>query len=312
MALTSYVRTPVLPGQDLKTFVNQELAKIEAALNTLEKIKANWLNVQKFLGLPTAVIIGTTVENPNPTAGDPPHRVDIVNDNSTSQGIRYSTYGPSGTVFQNTLHYVRALGTLAAPTPIQAGDFLASTGYRGCYAAGVISGSVGSCQVVTTENWDGSHLGLKIYWEVCPTGGATARQPIFELAADLTANIPVLYTNGSTSASAGYMVFKDTSGTRYGYIGKTSSANTDIALESDHKLQLVANNGASGRIVIDAGITVTGSSGATAAIGLALDLSNQTVTTASPAAGGAGALPATPAGYLGVTINGTARKVPFY
>ncbi|MDW9228632.1 hypothetical protein C7S15_3229 [Burkholderia cepacia] len=35
-------------------------------------------------------------------------------------------------------------------------------------------------------------------------------------------------------------------------------------------------------------------------------------TTTAPAAGGAGALPATPAGYATVTIGGTARKFPYY
>jgi hypothetical protein len=37
-----------------------------------------------------------------------------------------------------------------------------------------------------------------------------------------------------------------------------------------------------------------------------------TTTTTAPGAGGAGALPATPAGYMTVTVNGTARKVPYY
>jgi hypothetical protein len=34
--------------------------------------------------------------------------------------------------------------------------------------------------------------------------------------------------------------------------------------------------------------------------------------TTAPAAGGAGALPATPAGYMEMTVNGTVRKVPYY
>jgi hypothetical protein len=37
-----------------------------------------------------------------------------------------------------------------------------------------------------------------------------------------------------------------------------------------------------------------------------------TTTTTAPGAGGAGALPATPAGYMTVTVNGTARKIPYY
>lgn len=39
---------------------------------------------------------------------------------------------------------------------------------------------------------------------------------------------------------------------------------------------------------------------------------NQPTTTTAPAAGGAGALPATPLGYMTLTINGTARKVAYY
>lgn len=43
-----------------------------------------------------------------------------------------------------------------------------------------------------------------------------------------------------------------------------------------------------------------------------LVLMNQTIGTTSPAAGGAGALPATPAGYVTVPINGTSRQIPYY
>jgi hypothetical protein len=47
------------------------------------------------------------------------------------------------------------------------------------------------------------------------------------------------------------------------------------------------------------------------ATSLALDMAGPTTTTA-PAAGAGGALPATPAGYFTVKINGTARKVAYY
>lgn len=42
-----------------------------------------------------------------------------------------------------------------------------------------------------------------------------------------------------------------------------------------------------------------------------LELSPAT-TTASPSAGAAGALPATPSGYATISINGTAHKIPYY
>jgi hypothetical protein len=41
-------------------------------------------------------------------------------------------------------------------------------------------------------------------------------------------------------------------------------------------------------------------------------MTGATTTTSAPSAGGAGALPATPAGYVTVTINGVNRKLPYY
>jgi len=43
-----------------------------------------------------------------------------------------------------------------------------------------------------------------------------------------------------------------------------------------------------------------------------IEMPTATTATTSVSAGGAAALPATPAGYLQVTINGTIRKIPFY
>ena len=37
-----------------------------------------------------------------------------------------------------------------------------------------------------------------------------------------------------------------------------------------------------------------------------------TTTTSAPSAGGAGALPATPTGYMTIRVNGTNRQVPYY
>jgi hypothetical protein len=43
-----------------------------------------------------------------------------------------------------------------------------------------------------------------------------------------------------------------------------------------------------------------------------LRITNVPTTTSAPSAGAGGALPATPAGYVSVTINGTVRKLPYY
>jgi len=39
---------------------------------------------------------------------------------------------------------------------------------------------------------------------------------------------------------------------------------------------------------------------------------NPPTTTSAPPAGGAGALPATPKGYMTVNINGVSRQIPYY
>ena len=43
-----------------------------------------------------------------------------------------------------------------------------------------------------------------------------------------------------------------------------------------------------------------------------IPLASATTTTSAPSAGGAGALPATPAGYLTVPINGVNHEIPYY
>lgn len=61
--------------------------------------------------------------------------------------------------------------------------------------------------------------------------------------------------------------------------------------------------------------TATGTAGSSGAVADAAHTHPWTgfaTTTTAPAAGAAGALPATPAGYLAVTIAGTAHYLPYY
>jgi hypothetical protein len=89
-------------------------------------------------------------------------------------------------------------------------------------------------------------------------------------------------------------------------------------------VQAPNTSGQSNGIIIQAGngsandrpLDVITSNGATrlfAAFGDgSIAFGNVAITGTSPAAGGAGALPATPAGYFALNINGVARRVPFY
>ncbi|MDN7825096.1 hypothetical protein QZN01_20805 [Burkholderia cenocepacia] len=82
--------------------------------------------------------------------------------------------------------------------------------------------------------------------------------------------------------------------------GASSTSNT---LRIHGGVLQVMNNGYSAVFQLDGSGNLTVNGG--------LTMSPATTTTA-PAAGGAGALPATPAGYATVTIGGTARKIAYY
>jgi hypothetical protein len=43
-----------------------------------------------------------------------------------------------------------------------------------------------------------------------------------------------------------------------------------------------------------------------------LTMTNQTLTLTAPGAGDAGAVPATPAGYVTVILNGVSRQIPYF
>jgi hypothetical protein len=94
-----------------------------------------------------------------------------------------------------------------------------------------------------------------------------------------------------------------------------SGANELVIRSNSQGIRFSLDNGATTQMSIEsAGVTINAGSGTTLTVGgaSALSLSAVTVTTTSPAAGGAGALPATPAGYMAITIAGVARRIPFY
>jgi hypothetical protein len=87
-----------------------------------------------------------------------------------------------------------------------------------------------------------------------------------------------------------------TEGAPIGAIQPSTGTFTSVSASS-----VSASGGVSGGSVSAAGSLSGGS--------LAI---SPTTTTTAPAAGGAGALPATPAGYATITINGTSHQIPYY
>lgn len=131
-------------------------------------------------------------------------------------------------------------------------------------------------------------------------------------------------SNGGTSAAAGSVVeiwnvangpantkLWQWSANTVGAVGSLSlTAVPDTGIPGTSTAIAFARNGSAildivfGNTTDNPGFNFTGS-------GLLL-FPNAVTTTAAPAAGGAGALPATPAGYFSLSIAGTVRRIPFY
>lgn len=152
-----------------------------------------------------SVGIGGTPNQGN-IVGDPNHLFDIVNDNTTQQMFRMSSYGPS-TVFGNNMHFYRSDGTAATPTNIKSGFFLKSEGYRG-WDGSVWSQSAGAEQVIATQDWTSSAHGLAIQWAVTPNN-STVRTVQMKLDQNGTLIIPTLASGATaptTSGSTKYVI----------------------------------------------------------------------------------------------------------
>jgi hypothetical protein len=110
----------------------------------------------------------------------------------------------------------------------------------------------------------------------------------------------VAFANGVISIGAGFAA-----GDRIALVNSTA--------RSASNLSYFFNNSLSGTT-----LNIYGYDGTTTAVGtltldfLKVNFQNLATTTTAPGAGGAGALPATPAGYVTVTIAGTDRKIAYY
>jgi hypothetical protein len=120
--------------------------------------------------------VGNAVGNLNLASGDLPSLIEWINDNTTSQVFRVSTYGSAGLGGQNNFHFIRMRGTAAAPTATQSGDFFLSYGLRGNDGQAGTAGntlSTGAFQGIATENWTSIAHGTKWRFETTPNGSVT-------------------------------------------------------------------------------------------------------------------------------------------
>jgi len=118
-------------------------------------------------------LFGDTHSNADPAVNDPVHLFEIVNDNTLYQVFRMSSYGSNA--YQNNMHFSRASGTLARPSPVTSGMYFLSEGYRGWDGSGYDSQSMGQFGVYATENWSPTNHGLAMLWQITPKGASARR-----------------------------------------------------------------------------------------------------------------------------------------
>lgn len=153
-------------------------------------------------------LFGDTRSNADPALNDPQHIVEIVNDNTPYQLFRMSSYGSAA--YQNNMHFSRAGGTLASPSPVTSGMYFLSEGYRGWDGSGTDSQSMGQYGVYATENWSPSAHGLAMLWQITPKGTSARRNGMnldengLQVTGDVNASVNVKVgtneaDNGATS-----------------------------------------------------------------------------------------------------------------
>jgi hypothetical protein len=129
------------------------------------------------------------------------------------------------------------------------------------------------------------------------SGGSGAAGGAFTFATRMT-----LLQNGNAGFGTNYCASPDSFWGAYkGVVGSTAGIRIGYSTTQDNYYD--ADNHYFRTSADSSLMTVSGSTGISVTV---------TSSTTSPAAGGAGALPATPTGYMQLTINGTVRRIPYY
>jgi len=133
-----------------------------------------------------------------------------------------------------------------------------------------------------------------------PTSGTLA------ITGGLSTTGGITMSSGSLSITAGAITASGNITSSGGTVSATA-INVGTGAITGGSLSLTAASINSAGLLTAANITTAGVLTAGSIV-----LPSATTATTSVSAGGAAALPATPVGYLQVTINGTIRKIPFY
>lgn len=282
------------------------------------------ISASKFsLGLPAASTL-TGTERIAVDQGTYPNAITVFTTVSAIAALAGGSFAnPTATIGLTAVNGVATTGMRsdAAPalsqaiTPTWTGAHIYTP--SGAAVASTINGASGKYgQIINGSAISGQSLGLKII-----AGTTNADWPLYiidqtqtniymQVKGDGSGTLGPNATNGLSWATTGAVTIAAPSsgnpltvnGIAGQYvaklIGPTSGLQIQAASNSGNYVFVCTNYSGSNLFYIDGAGGIYFASIAT--------------TTTAPGAGGAGALPATPAGYVTFSINGTLRKVPYY
>ena len=174
--------------------------------------------------------------------------------------------------------------------------------------------------------------GARVRWQADATDnqilyGYQARNIVQTIIAGASRN-HTYHPNGGSRASGGPIIAENTSGSTApveyvlaaggvssgadpatAYAVKRTANATEMKRNTDASPRLRLDH-QSGRILVGPGTAEPAAY--VGAVGSTLGIGGVTTQTTAPAAGGAAALPVTPAGYVQIAIEGTVRRIPYY
>lgn len=220
-----------------------------------------------------------------------------------------------------TTQFSNSLGVGVTPAT-NAGIATGATWLTGTTQYGTLSQPVFSSSATTLGAAIAAQSGsANVAFTMAESSDFLALGPSYGASSTITSAIGFHAQNqGGSRVTNAYGVYIDAqSGAATTNIGLYNAGTTTLA--GAVTLTVAANPAAAGAIRLPNTQAVNWRNAANSAdVGLSFDATDRltmtttaaNLTTTSPAAGGAGALPATPAGYLAVVINGTARKLVYY
>lgn len=176
----------------------------------------------------------------------------------------------------------------------------------------IVAGTNGTDEAISVYSQaGGAHLYFQILGNGVTTFGNTTDNPAFTFAGTggVTINTAgaglVIKGSATGAANAAFIEFRDSAGTRKGYMGDAGGAESDIYIEADTaSASIILNAGASGTVSLQGGGTEYVRFNGVSTTGTSTPLMGTNKPGVTSSVG--------PSGWLPITIAGVQRYIPFW